>query len=860
MSSRSAGNWRRRIASLAGIGLLASTIAVSGPAIAHAAATDPVEDGKFTFAVIPDTQGEVLPINTSKNLFPGRTQWLVDNKAALDLRFVAHTGDVINGDPDDHSYIKVASDAMKKLDDAGIPSALALGGVDSGAVAPGGAAKPGVDVSVGLRDTSNFSSFFPESRFPGVVTYQSEKIENNYQVFSAEGKDWLVLTLEVWPRTEVVDWAKTVVEAHPNHNVIVNTHEFLSSNGTISTSKSYGANAPSFVWDNLVKLYPNIKFVVSGNGGGTANSTTLTGEQGNKIGAVRANFGSAGVNAVELIEINTIDNTASTRYYSPANNQAWPELATTFSDMAFVAGTAANPAAVVEAIDALPATVTLADKAAVRAARGLYNSLTDADKTRVGNLAKLTAAEATIAELTDEATFSIAVLPDTQQEVVVTSAITNKHFKQRTQWLADNADDLDMRFVLHTGDVVNWDTPDHDQYEIADEAMKVIDDAGIPSLLTIGNHDTAAVGPGGSAADPTNTRALVRDTTTFNSYFPVSRYPGVQTFEPNKIDNAYRTFEAGGKKWLVLSLELWPRTEAVEWAKTVVESHADYNVIVSTHSYLDGDNGGIYQNSDYGQNSPQYVFDNLVKLYPNIKLVFSGHTGLTGSRVDTGVNGNKIVSILGTIHSSNTNPVQLVEINAAEGTVSSEFYVPITDQAYSVERNFDNLGFVDPNPADTDDQQISVTVKADAEPGEFVWSIDGTNGLVDLGTAEREGDHYQATGEINPIRVTDTRVPGATWAISAQVGDFKADDQSFSGKYLGWTPKLLAAGGGATAGASVASGFTGGDGLSVSSTLGTAAIGHELGSALLGADLDLKLPVDVAEGTYLATLTLTALS
>jgi len=156
-------------------------------------------------------------------------------------------------------------------------------------------------------------------------------------------------------------------------------------------------------------------------------------------------------------------------------------------------------------------------------------------------------------------------------------------------------------------------------------------------------------------------------------------------------------------------------------------------------------------------------------------------------------------------------------------------------------------------------QNVRVTVP-EAAPGEFVWTIDGSNDLVDLGTAEAAGDHYAATGSINPVRVTDTRAGKAAWSLSAQVGDFTSGDRSFTGAYLGWTPGVTQAGGGAQAGAPVASGFDGGDGLSVPATLGQAQDGHELGSAVLGAELDLKVPVDVADGTYSATLTLTALA
>jgi len=163
-----------------------------------------------------------------------------------------------------------------------------------------------------------------------------------------------------------------------------------------------------------------------------------------------------------------------------------------------------------------------------------------------------------------------------------------------------------------------------------------------------------------------------------------------------------------------------------------------------------------------------------------------------------------------------------------------------------------------PEP-DADSQQLQVVVPT-AAPGEFVWNIDGSNSLVDLGTAIDAGDHYAAIGSINPIRVTDTRPSGAEWSVTAQVSAFTSGDKSFSGKYLGWSPALVQSGGDAVAGAHVKSGFVSGDGLASSSTLGYAANGHTLGSAKLDAALDLKIPVDVTDGTYTATLTLTALS
>ncbi|MFF3257577.1 fibronectin type III domain-containing protein [Streptomyces sp. NPDC002932] len=165
------------------------------------------------------------------------------------------------------------------------------------------------------------------------------------------------------------------------------------------------------------------------------------------------------------------------------------------------------------------------------------------------------------------------------------------------------------------------------------------------------------------------------------------------------------------------------------------------------------------------------------------------------------------------------------------------------------------------HPYNGDGQSLQVNVPKPA-PGEFGWTIDGYNGLVDLGTAKEEnGDHFTASGKINPILVSDTRRSLSPWAVSAGVSEFKDADKTFQGSYLGWSPYLLDQGAGAKAGASVPSGYGGkGDGLALSRGLGSAPQGHARGTARLGADLDLKIPDSVQKGGYRATLTITALS
>ena len=311
------------------------------------------------------------------------------------------------------------------------------------------------------------------------------------------------------------------------------------------------------------------------------------------------------------------------------------------------------------------------------------------------------------------APFSIAVLPDTQQETTVAS---NPKFANRTQWLVDQRTKLNLKYVLHSGDVVNWGWLVPSQFGVATSAFKKLSDAGIPYALAIGNHDTAAVGWNGTAGSTgyggsayaynpecktrlspaeCRTRLLVRKTQAFNKGFPLATIKNVGgAFEAGKVDTIWTTFEAGGTKWLVLTLELWPRSGVVAWADRVVASHPSHNVIVQTHSYLE-DNGAITQTAGgYGANSGQYLYDNLIRKYANIKMVFSGHTGNALKRVDTGVHGNRIVSYLQTFHSSRTNPVRIVTVSPASGLVTSSIVAPFTRETWAQYSTSDTLALV----------------------------------------------------------------------------------------------------------------------------------------------------------------------
>ena len=54
------------------------------------------------------------------------------------------------------------------------------------------------------------------------------------------------------------------------------------------------------------------------------------------------------------------------------------------------------------------------------------------------------------------------------------------------------------------------------------------------------------------------------------------------------MENSAHAFLAGGRRWLVVALELGPRPDVLRWAGEVLASKSDHDAVLLTHVYLDG--------------------------------------------------------------------------------------------------------------------------------------------------------------------------------------------------------------------------------------------------------------------------------
>lgn len=250
---------------------------------------EPVGDYDYSFAVIGDTQSmcEDDP-KSMESIY----DWLVDNKDTQNIKYVMGLGDITDDSTDtEWGY---ATEFISKLNGK-IPYSLTRGNHDdwddfnrllhngyyentidgfmnSGEVDLTDPNQPGL-IETTLEDGSiGYITREEDEPEGGIVTGD---LTNSYRYLSVGGVDYLILTLDFAPTEEMLQWVDSVVEAHPNHRVIITTHAYMYRDGT--TISSEDCYPPSYysgydnaqngdeMWDKCFSKHKNIVMVLSGH-------------------------------------------------------------------------------------------------------------------------------------------------------------------------------------------------------------------------------------------------------------------------------------------------------------------------------------------------------------------------------------------------------------------------------------------------------------------------------------------------------------------------------------------------------------------------------------------------------------------
>jgi len=285
----------------------------------------------FVLILLPDTQTYT---SAYPEILQSQADWIAKNSE--NIAFVLQQGDITDNNND--KEWQVAAEAFRKLDGR-VPYTVAPGNHDTG---ENGKAM--------TRTTGLFNKYFPYEKYSANPTFGGTFIpgtmDNTWHTFKAGGIDWLIFSLEFGPRTSVLSWASEVIESHPDHKVIINTHAYLYSDDTRMDStrghmwlpQEYGlgknadpgaVNSGEQMWDKLVKNHPNIMFVFSGHVLNDGTGLLVSeGTHGNKVYQMMANYqggveGSVkgGNGFLRIITIDPGNASINVKTYSPYTDQ-----------------------------------------------------------------------------------------------------------------------------------------------------------------------------------------------------------------------------------------------------------------------------------------------------------------------------------------------------------------------------------------------------------------------------------------------------------------------------------------------------------------------------------------------------------
>jgi hypothetical protein len=224
----------------------------------------------------------------------------------------------------------------------------------------------------------------------------------------------------------------------------------------------------------------------------------------------------------------------------------------------------------------------------------------------------------------------LVMLPDTQ-------GYPNKSrfniFNSQTQWIVDNLDKENIRFVTHVGDIVNSATSTS-EWEYAATAMDILN-GKVPYGVCPGNHDLGALYIEHMGPDAPRWKGE-----------DGKRLGTIVGFSPTGMSSAHR-IDVDGQPFLFLQLNLDcpgklddPKTD-LGWAQSIINQHRGIPTVMSTHHYqakrapsdrkhlpVEAQRGPTASPHKKGGNSPMFMRENFVKKNNEIFLVLCGHNHL----------------------------------------------------------------------------------------------------------------------------------------------------------------------------------------------------------------------------------------
>jgi hypothetical protein len=229
----------------------AATAGVALPTVAEAAEKkggwrpDP-DSRRFTLAVMPDTQYLFDGPSIHPAPLEASLRYLLEHGKDDNIVFLSHLGDLTQNGAE--AEFDAIGETFGILDRRGVGYSVLAGNHD---------VKSSTDDQ---RGSTPYLDTFGPQRFKGRKTFggASDDGYNTYHLFTAGGREWMVLALDWRLSAKGYAWAKDVLARHPSTPVVLTTHELVVEENTLS---SYGQQ----LWDQLIKDHDQIFLTLNGH-------------------------------------------------------------------------------------------------------------------------------------------------------------------------------------------------------------------------------------------------------------------------------------------------------------------------------------------------------------------------------------------------------------------------------------------------------------------------------------------------------------------------------------------------------------------------------------------------------------------
>ena len=220
-----------------------------------------------------------------------------------------------------------------------------------------------------------------------------------------------------------------------------------------------------------------------------------------------------------------------------------------------------------------------------------------------------------------------------QRSAVQGTASLGKQAKSALTSIQEYVVKTNPDYAFISGDLVQKTIDEQEWKDVIEYLIDPMLEGNIPLGVSSGNHDVGglvAINPDGSnGLDDVLVYDFYEKYVGEDKFSNLPHYGG--SFENNR--SHYDIVTVADHEFLFLHLG-WGSTaygvhvssKDVKWAKQVLEMYPNKTVVLSTHEYL---------NSFGGRTATgEYIFNELVKKYPNVKFVFSGHINGSSSKID----------------------------------------------------------------------------------------------------------------------------------------------------------------------------------------------------------------------------------